>query len=155
MYAFQRIRRWIEDGSVELRALLVSPSFRSVQSIEPWWNSRRYQTTATTENSSRTASTATTSTRSIDAKHLSPDFHNWFSIGSVFNKIRRNAPAANPNVGVLRRRMLAAQQALNRATKTLAAMPRLKKQRQQFLQQPQQLVRRHLPAQCRSMKSSF
>jgi len=36
--------------------------------------------------------------------------------------------------------MVAAQHALNRATKTLAALPRIKQQRQRFLQQPQQLV---------------
>jgi hypothetical protein len=37
--------------------------------------------------------------------------------------------------------MVAAQHALSRATKTLAAMPRLKQQRQRFLQQPQKLVK--------------
>lgn len=36
--------------------------------------------------------------------------------------------------------MVAAQRALNRATKTLAAMPRIKQQRQNFLQRPQNLV---------------
>jgi hypothetical protein len=36
--------------------------------------------------------------------------------------------------------MVAAQRALSRATKTLAAMPRIRQQRQRFLQQPQQLV---------------
>jgi hypothetical protein len=55
--------------------------------------------------------------------------------GSIFNKIQ-----PNPNVTVLRRRMVAAQHALSRATKTLAAMPRLKQQRQRFLQQPQKLT---------------
>jgi Tfp pilus assembly protein PilN len=40
--------------------------------------------------------------------------------------------------------MVAAQHALSRATKTLAAMPRLKQQRQRFLQQPQKLVNFHL-----------
>jgi hypothetical protein len=55
--------------------------------------------------------------------------------GSIFNKIRPR----NPNVSALRRRMVAAQHALNRATKTLAALPRIKQQRQRFLQQPQQL----------------
>lgn len=54
--------------------------------------------------------------------------------GSIFNKIR-----PNPNVSSLRRRMVAAQRALNRATKTLAALPRIKQQRQTFLQQPQKL----------------
>jgi len=54
--------------------------------------------------------------------------------GSIFNKIR-----PNQNVGILRRRMVAAQHALSRATKTLAAMPRLKQQRQRFLQQPTKL----------------
>jgi len=54
--------------------------------------------------------------------------------GSIFNKVRRNQ-----NVNTLRRRMVAAQRALNRATKTLAAMPRIKQQRQRFLQQPQKL----------------
>jgi len=54
--------------------------------------------------------------------------------GSIFNKIR-----PNQNVTTLRRRMVAAQRALNRATKTLAAMPRIKQQRQRFLQQPQKL----------------
>jgi hypothetical protein len=37
--------------------------------------------------------------------------------------------------------MVAAQRALNRATKTLAALPRIKQQRQRFLQQPQKLVK--------------
>jgi hypothetical protein len=55
--------------------------------------------------------------------------------GSIFNKVRPN----NPNVSSLRRRMLAAQRALNRATKTLAALPRIKQQRQRVLQQPQKL----------------
>jgi hypothetical protein len=55
--------------------------------------------------------------------------------GSIFNKMR----SANPNVNALRRRMVAAQHALNRATKTLAALPRIKQQRQRFLQQPQKL----------------
>lgn len=54
--------------------------------------------------------------------------------GSIFNKIRRN-----PNVNMLQRRMVAAQRALNRATKTLAALPKLKQQRQRFFQQPQNL----------------
>jgi hypothetical protein len=36
--------------------------------------------------------------------------------------------------------MVAAQRALNRATKTLAALPRIKQQRQRMLQQPQKLV---------------
>jgi len=54
--------------------------------------------------------------------------------GSIFNKVR-----PNQNVNTLRRRMVAAQRALNRATKTLAAMPRIKQQRQRFLQQPQKL----------------
>jgi len=54
--------------------------------------------------------------------------------GSIFNKFR---PAQN--VTTLRRRMVAAQHALNRATKTLASMPRIKQQRQRFLQQPQKL----------------
>jgi len=56
--------------------------------------------------------------------------------GSIFNKIR---PNPNPNVSSLRRRMVAAQRALNRATKTLAALPRIKQQRQRFLQQPPKL----------------
>ncbi|CAF0784436.1 unnamed protein product [Rotaria sordida] len=51
--------------------------------------------------------------------------------GSIFNKIH-----TNPNVSALRRRMVAAQRALNRATKTLATLPRIKQQRQRFLQQP-------------------
>jgi len=54
--------------------------------------------------------------------------------GSIFNKIR-----PTQNVSALRRRMVAAQRALNRATKTLAALPRIKQQRQRILQQPQQL----------------
>jgi len=54
--------------------------------------------------------------------------------GSIFNKMPKNQ-----HVGTLRRRMIAAQHALNRATKTLAAMPRIKQQRQRFLQQPQKL----------------
>jgi hypothetical protein len=54
--------------------------------------------------------------------------------GSVFNKIR-----PNQNVTALRRRMVAAQRALNRATKTLAALPRIKQQRQRILQQPVKL----------------
>jgi len=54
--------------------------------------------------------------------------------GSVFNKIR-----PNPNVTGLRRRMVAAQRALTRATRTLAALPRINQQRQRFLQQPQKL----------------
>jgi len=54
--------------------------------------------------------------------------------GSIFNKIR-----PNQNVTALRRRMIAAQRALNRATKTLAALPRIKQQRQRALQQPQKL----------------
>ena len=37
--------------------------------------------------------------------------------------------------------MVAAQRALTRATKTLAALPRIKQQRQRILQQPQKLVR--------------
>lgn len=37
--------------------------------------------------------------------------------------------------------MVAAQRALNRATKTLATLPRMKQQRQRILQQPQKLVR--------------
>lgn len=40
--------------------------------------------------------------------------------------------------------MVAAQRALNRATKTLATLPRIKQQRQRVLQQPQKLVRNHL-----------
>lgn len=36
--------------------------------------------------------------------------------------------------------MVAAQRALTRATKTLAALPRIKQQRQRILQQPQKLV---------------
>lgn len=59
--------------------------------------------------------------------------------GSVFNKIRKTPNAANNNVTALRRRMVAAQRALNRATKTLAAMPRMRQQRQRILQQPQKL----------------
>jgi len=63
--------------------------------------------------------------------------------GSIFNKVRRNQNVntlqRNQNVNILRRRMVAAQRALNRATKTLAAMPRIKQQRQRFLQQPQKL----------------
>jgi hypothetical protein len=55
--------------------------------------------------------------------------------GSIFNKIRPR----NQNVSALQRRMVAAQRALHRATKTLAALPRIKQQRQRFLQQPQQL----------------
>jgi len=58
--------------------------------------------------------------------------------GSVFNKIRR-PPPPNQNVSALRRRIVAAQHALSRATKTLAALPRIKQQRQRFLQQPQKL----------------
>lgn len=54
--------------------------------------------------------------------------------GSVFNKIR-----PNQNVTALRRRMVAAQRALNRATRTLAALPKIKQQRQRILQQPQKL----------------
>jgi len=54
--------------------------------------------------------------------------------GSVFNKIR-----PNQNVTALQRRMVAAQRALNRATKTLASLPRIKQQRQRILQQPQKL----------------
>ncbi|CAF2685845.1 unnamed protein product [Rotaria sp. Silwood2] len=54
--------------------------------------------------------------------------------GSVFNKMR-----TNPNVNALRRRMVAAQHALNRATKTLATLPRIRQQRQRFLQQPPKL----------------
>lgn len=53
---------------------------------------------------------------------------------SIFNKVR-----PNQNVTALRQRMVAAQQALHRATKTLAAMPRMKQQRQRFLQQPPKL----------------
>jgi hypothetical protein len=58
----------------------------------------------------------------------------------VFNKLRKSQAANAPNVSALRRRMVAAQRALNRATKTLAAMPRIRQQRQRILQQPQQLV---------------
>ncbi len=36
--------------------------------------------------------------------------------------------------------MVAAQRALSRATKTLAALPRIKQQRQRILQQPVKLV---------------
>ncbi|CAM4865244.1 unnamed protein product [Rotaria socialis] len=54
--------------------------------------------------------------------------------GSIFNKIR-----PNQNVSALRRRMVAAQRALNRATKTLAEIPRMRQQRQRILQQPQKL----------------
>ncbi len=66
-------------------------------------------------------------------------YFNSYPIGSVFNKIR-----PNQNVTALRRRMVAAQRALNRATKTLAALPRIKQQRQRFLQQPQKLVRKNV-----------
>jgi len=59
--------------------------------------------------------------------------------GSIFNKMRRTTNRPTGNVTALRRRMVAAQRALTRATKTLAAMPRIKQQRQRFLQQPQQL----------------
>jgi len=63
--------------------------------------------------------------------------------GSIFNKIRPNrnigAFRPNQNVGALRRRMVAAQHALSRATKTLAAIPRIRQQRQRILQQPQKL----------------
>lgn len=59
--------------------------------------------------------------------------------GSVFNKIRKTPNAPNNNVSALRRRMVAAQRALNRATKTLASMPRIRQQRQRILQQPQKL----------------
>ena len=61
---------------------------------------------------------------------------NPYRIGSVFNKIR-----PNQNVTALRRRMVAAQRALTRATRTLAAVPRMKQQRQRFLQQPPKLVK--------------
>ncbi|CAF0922050.1 unnamed protein product [Didymodactylos carnosus] len=44
------------------------------------------------------------------------------------------------DVGSLRRRMIAAQKALNRAQKTLASMPKIRLQRQNFLQQPQKLT---------------
>nr|BAK00444.1 predicted protein [Hordeum vulgare subsp. vulgare] len=54
--------------------------------------------------------------------------------GSIFNKIQ-----PKQNVTALRRRMVAAQRALSRATKTLAAMPRIRQQRQRILQQPQKL----------------
>ncbi|CAM4742100.1 unnamed protein product [Rotaria magnacalcarata] len=54
--------------------------------------------------------------------------------GSIFNKIR-----PNQNVSALRRRMVAAQRALTRATKTLAEIPRMRQQRQRILQQPQKL----------------
>lgn len=40
--------------------------------------------------------------------------------------------------------MVAAQRALNRATKTLAAMPKIRQQRQKFLQQPQKFVNAEL-----------
>jgi hypothetical protein len=66
-------------------------------------------------------------------------YFNSYSIGSVFNKIR-----PNQNVTALRRRMVAAQRALNRATKTLAALPRIKQQQQRFLQRPQKLVKKIL-----------
>lgn len=59
----------------------------------------------------------------------------YYSIGSIFNKIQ-----PRQNVTALRRRMVAAQRALNRATKTLAAIPRIRQQRQRILQQPQKLV---------------
>ena len=59
----------------------------------------------------------------------------YHSIGSIFNKIQ-----PKQNVTALRRRMVAAQRALSRATKTLAAMPRIRQQRQGILQQPQKLV---------------
>ena len=55
--------------------------------------------------------------------------------GSIFNKMRTNS-----NVTTLRRRMAAAQRALNRATRTLAAIPKMRQQRQRILQQPQKLV---------------
>jgi len=58
--------------------------------------------------------------------------------GIAFNKARNNNTGP-PQVTALRRRMVAAQRALSRATKTLASMPRLKMQRQKFLQQPQKL----------------
>lgn len=58
--------------------------------------------------------------------------------GSIFNKFRQN-PNPTANVSALRRRMVAAQRALTRATKTLATLPRIKQQRQRVLQQPQKL----------------
>jgi len=59
--------------------------------------------------------------------------------GGAFNKIRINKQTGQQQVNALRRRMMAAQHALNRATKTLASMPKIKMQRQKFLQQPQRL----------------
>ncbi|UJR31011.1 hypothetical protein I4U23_018522 [Adineta vaga] len=55
---------------------------------------------------------------------------------------RRNQGSDKPtatNVTALRRRMVAAQRALSRATKTLASIPRIRQQRQRILQQPQKL----------------
>jgi len=55
--------------------------------------------------------------------------------GSIFNKVQPR----QQNVTALRRRMVAAQRALSRATKTLASVPRIRQQRQRILQQPQKL----------------
>ncbi len=108
---------------------LVSRSFHSVQSIEPWCQSSSIETTTATDSNYTTKTT-----RLTYKQRFLPS--NYYSIGSIFNKIR-----PNPNVSSLRRRMVAAQRALNRATKTLAALPRIKQQRQTFLQQPQKLVK--------------
>lgn len=59
------------------------------------------------------------------------------------NQMGNNNSTNTTNVSALRRRMVAAQRALTRATKTLAALPRIKQQRQRILQQPQKLVKQY------------
>lgn len=51
--------------------------------------------------------------------------------------------------------MVAAQRALTRATKTLAALPRIKQQRQRILQQPQKLVRTKFDLHSAKFSSSY
>jgi len=77
-----------------------------------------------------------------------PQQRQQFQNRSLPNNRKQGASAGNivinkntqQNVSALRRRMLAAQRALNRATKTLTSMPKIKLQRQKFLQQPMKLT---------------
>ncbi|CAF1252100.1 unnamed protein product, partial [Didymodactylos carnosus] len=62
------------------------------------------------------------------------------SRNSLTNRNQGGNKTGAQNVGALRRRMVAAQRALNRAQKTLASMPKIKLQRQKFLQQPETLA---------------
>jgi hypothetical protein len=137
-YVFSNVHIWIEDGSIELRL--------------DWFLVRSIQYNPLSRDGSAAASKPRQQQQQAAAPpprkqqgQYNERLLNFYQktllwIGSIFNKIRPNQNRPAGNVGALRRRMLAAQHALSRATKTLAAMPRLKQQRQRFLQQPQQLV---------------